>query len=207
MRKVKRKPPVMLLALLTGLLTAVIWGGWSVRAQQQLADKVVRLHVLANSDSEEDQSLKLRVRDVVLTRAEELLEASDGRREAETALRTHLGELEALATAAVQAEGYSYPVTAELADTVFPTREYENFRLPAGSYLALRVTIGEGGGQNWWCVVFPPLCAQSTTDLAQTAMAAGLAAEDVRLMEGGNGGYVLKFKTIELWEWLKRQIS
>lgn len=206
-RRVRRKPPIMLISLLIGLLAAALWGGWSLGEQQKLADKVVRLHILANSDSQEDQALKLEVRDSVLARAEEILMASDGRREAEESLRRHLEELAALAGETVEAEGYTYPVTVELANTLFPTREYTGFRLPAGDYLALRVVIGEGGGRNWWCVVFPPLCAQSTTDLAQTAMSAGLSGEDVALMTEINSGYVLKFKSIELWEWLKGRLG
>lgn len=206
-RRVKRRPPVMLLSLLIGLTAAVLWGGWSLRAQQELADKVVRLHVLANSDSEADQALKLQVRDAVLARAEEVLRSSDGRGEAVEALKGHLSELTTLAQETISAEGYDYPVRTELANTVFPTREYEDFRLPAGSYLALRVIIGDGAGKNWWCVVFPPLCAQSTTDLAQTAMAAGLSDTDVRLMEAVDGEYLLKFKSIEIWEWLKQKFS
>lgn len=197
----------MLLSLLIGLTAAVLWGGWSVQAQRELADKVVRLHILANSDSEADQALKLQVRDAVLARAEELLVPSDGRQEAEMALRDHLAELTALAQTTIAAEGYDYSVRTELANTVFPTREYEDFRLPAGSYLALRVIIGDGAGKNWWCVLFPPLCAQSTTDLAQTAMAAGLSDADVQLMAETDGRYLLKFKSIEIWEWLRQKLS
>lgn len=206
MRRRKRKAPVMLLSLMIGLAAAVVWGGWALREQQELADKVVRLHILANSDSEEDQALKLQVRDVVLTRAEELLRASDGRGEAEVMLREHLRELTQMAQTAIAENGYGYSVRTELANTVFPTREYEGFSLPAGNYLALRVIIGEGGGKNWWCVVFPPLCSQSSADLAQTAMAAGLSQSDVALLEE-DGGYVLKFKSIEIWEWLRRKFA
>lgn len=206
-RRRKRRLPVMLLSLLIGLTAAVLWGGWSVQAQRELADKVVRLHILANSDSEADQALKLQVRDAVLARAEELLVPSDGRQEAEMALRDHLAELTALAQTTIAAEGYDYSVRTELANTVFPTREYEDFRLPAGSYLALRVIIGDGAGKNWWCVLFPPLCAQSTTDLAQTAMAAGLSDADVQLMAETDGRYLLKFKSIEIWEWLRQKLS
>ena len=206
MRRRKRKAPVMLLSLMIGLAAAVVWGGWALREQQELADKVVRLHILANSDSKEDQALKLQVRDVVLTRAEELLRASDGRSEAETMLREHLRELTQVAQTAVQEQGYGYSVRTELANTVFPTRAYEDFSLPAGNYLALRVIIGEGGVKNWWCVVFPPLCSQSSADLAQTAMAAGLSRSDVALLEE-DGGYVLKFKSIEIWEWLRRKFA
>ena len=206
MRRRHRKAPVMLLSLMIGLAAAVVWGGWALREQQELADKVVRLHILANSDSEEDQALKLQVRDVVLTRAEELLRASDGRGEAEVMLREHLRELTQVAQTAIAENGYGYSVRTELANTVFPTREYEDFSLPAGNYLALRVIIGEGEGKNWWCVVFPPLCSQSSADLAQTAMAAGLSQSDVALLEE-DGGYVLKFKSIEIWEWLRRKFA
>ena len=90
-------------------------------------------------------------------------------------------------------------MTAELRPTVFPTREYEDFTLPAGEYLALRVVLGEGEGHNWWCVVFPPLCAETTSSLSQTAMAAGLTEEEVALITESDG-YQLKFKAGELWE-------
>ena len=205
MYRTRKKPPILLLSLVIGLAAAMIWGAWSLRAQQALADKVVRLHVLANSDSQEDQALKLQVRDAVLARAGELLDASDSRREAQALLEEHLPELAELARQTAAAVGYDYPVRAELSDTVFPTREYDDFRLPAGEYLALRVVIGEGGGRNWWCVVFPPLCTASSTDLAQTAMAAGMSEEDVALITEEDG-YALKFKSVELWEWLRGRL-
>ena len=151
--------------------------------------------------------MKLKVRDAVLARAEELLRTTGRRSDAEGVLRDHLAELTRLAGAVVAENGYDYPVTAELANTPFPTREYQDFSLPAGMYLALRVIIGDGGGKNWWCVVFPPLCVQSTTDLAQTAMSAGLADEDVKLITGTEGGYVLKFKSMELWSRLKQWLA
>ena len=197
---------ILELALLLGLLAALIWGMWSIRSQQALADKVVRLHVLANSDSQADQDLKLQVRDAILDQAETILREAHDRREAEVALRQALPELQRLAGEAVAAAGYDYPVTAEQTGTVFPTREYDSFTLPAGEYLALRVVIGAGEGHNWWCVVFPPLCAETTTDVAQTAMAAGLDQSDVGLLTE-QGGYVLKFKSIELWEALRERFS
>ncbi len=195
------------LALLIGLLAALIWGMWSIRSQQVLADKVVRLHILANSDSEEDQALKLQVRDAVLERAEEILERAHDRSAAEEDLREALPELREIALETVAAQGYDYDVTAELTDAAFPTREYDGFTLPAGEYLALRLVIGAGEGHNWWCVVFPPLCAQTTTDVAQTAMAAGLDGGDVSLLTEESQGYVLKFKSIELWEGLRQRFG
>jgi len=194
------------LALLVGMAAAVLWGAWSLHSQQALADRVVRLHILANSDSEEDQALKLKVRDVVLERATELLRESGSRSDAERLLREELPRLQTMAEQTVQEQGYAYPVTARLEEAAFPTREYDGFRLPAGEYLALRVVIGDGAGHNWWCVVFPPLCTQASSDLAQTAMADGMTEEDVRLMKE-DGGYVLKFKSIEIWENLKSRFS
>ena len=205
--KTSRRWKRLELALLIGLLAALIWGMWSIRSQQVLADKVVRLHILANSDSEEDQALKLQVRDAVLERAEEILERAHDRSAAEEDLREALPELREIALETVASQGYDYDVTAELTDAAFPTREYDGFTLPAGEYLALRRVIGAGEGHNWWCVVFPPLCAQTTTDVAQTAMAAGLDGGDVSLLTEESQGYVLKFKSIELWEGLRQRFG
>ena len=194
------------LALLLGVALAALLGVWLDGAQAALSDRVIRLHVLANSDSEADQALKLRVRDRVLERATELLEQSADRQEAEALLRGNLLELENLAAEEIAAAGYDYPVTAELTDTTFPTREYDGFTLPAGEYLALRIVIGEGAGQNWWCVVFPPLCTTASADVPASALAAGLTQEDVNLITE-EPGYVLKFKTVELWERLRAALE
>ncbi|WP_295865756.1 stage II sporulation protein R [uncultured Oscillibacter sp.] len=206
-RRSRRTRRVLELALGLGLAAALIWGNISLHRQQALADRVVRLHILANSDSEEDQALKLQVRDRVLDRAAEILTESADRAAAERALRAALPELESLAADEIALRGYDYPVTAELADTAFPTREYDGFALPAGRYLALRLVIGAGEGHNWWCVVFPPLCTAVSSDLAQTAMAAGLTEDDVQLITESESGYVLKFKSIELWESLRARLA
>ena len=191
------------IALMVGLAIFLGSGVLALRTQDELADKVVRLHVLANSDSEEDQALKLKVRDVVLERATAILEQSADRREAESRLRGELLELERIAAEEIAAEGYNYPVTVELENTDFPTKEYDGFTLPAGEYLALRVIIGEGQGQNWWCVVFPPLC--TSADVPASALAAGFSEEEVNLITEENQGYVLKFKAVEWWETLKEK--
>ena len=201
-RRLKRVEIVLMVAAALVLMS----GALALQTQDQLADKVVRLHVLANSDSEEDQALKLRVRDRVLERATELLEQSADRQEAEALLRGNLLELENLAAEEIAAAGYDYPVAAELTDTTFPTREYDGFTLPAGEYLALRIVIGEGAGQNWWCVVFPPLCTTASADVPASALAAGLTQEDVNLITE-EPGYVLKFKTVELWERLRAALE
>ncbi len=173
-------------ALLIGLAAFLVSGGLALRTQAQLADRVVRLHVLANSDGEEDQALKLLVRDRVLARATELLTQAKDREEAEALLRRELPELERLAVRELAANGCDDPVTAELTDTEFPTREYDGFTLPAGQYLALRVVIGQGEGRNWWCVVFPPLCTSASADVPAAALAAGLTEDQVKHPPPGN---------------------
>ena len=203
----RNKLKLVEIALLVGLAAFLASGGLALRAQTQLAERVVRLHVLANSDGEEDQELKLLVRDRVLARATELLTQAGNRAEAESLLRRELPELEALAARELQANGCDYPVTAALTDTEFPTREYDGFTLPAGEYLALRVVIGEGAGRNWWCVVFPPLCTAASAEVPAAALAAGLTEDQVGLITEEDRGYVLKFKTVEWWEQLRTQLA
>ncbi|MEY8260497.1 stage II sporulation protein R [Oscillospiraceae bacterium 50-60] len=203
----KNKLKLIEIALLIGLAVFLASGGLALRAQSQLAERVVRLHVLANSDGEEDQALKLLVRDRVLARATELLTQAKDRTEAEALLRAELPELEALAVRELRANGCTYPVTAKLTDTEFPTREYDGFTLPAGEYLALRVVIGEGAGRNWWCVVFPPLCTAASADVPAAALAAGLTEDQVGLITEEDRGYVLKFKAVEWWEELRARLE
>lgn len=194
------------IALFIGFALFLASGALALQTGDQLAEKVVRLHVLANSDSEEDQTLKLHVRDVILQRAAELLEQSAGRREAEALLREHLPELEELAAGEIHAQGYDYAVSVRLENTAFPTREYDGFTLPAGNYLALRAVIGAGAGKNWWCVVFPPLCTAvsgGAADLSETALAAGLTEEQVALITEDGQGYILKSKAVEWWQQLR----
>ena len=171
-----------------------------------LADRVVRLHVIANSDSAEDQALKLQVRDAVLAQAEPLLAGTDSREGAEAALSAHLDELAAAGRAVLEQAGRSDSVTAALEEVWFPTRVYEEgFALPAGRYRALRVVIGAGEGRNWWCVVFPPLCLASVTE--EAAAAAGLTDGQIALITGRDGGYVLKFKALEWWALLREKLG
>ncbi|HJB99168.1 MAG TPA: stage II sporulation protein R [Candidatus Flavonifractor merdavium] len=197
------------LALLLGVALAALLGAWLDKSQSDLADQVIRLHVLANSDSEADQALKLQVRDRVLEVAESYFQPGATREETEAILRTHLADLAAAGAETVGAAGYDYPVTASLEENYwFPTKEYEDFALPAGEYTALRVVIGEGDGRNWWCVVFPPLCLGSVSEpAAQTALQAGLSQDQASLITGEDEGYVVKFRAMELWEDFQHWLS
>ena len=196
------------LALLIGVALAALLGARLDGAQAALADQVIRLHVLANSDSAEDQALKLQVRDRILAEAETYLTPGITRDETEELLRAHLYDLAAAGAEVVGAAGCDYPVTASLVHNYwFPTKTYTDFALPAGQYTALRIEIGEGAGQNWWCVVFPPLCTAASADVPETALAAGLTEDQVSLMTEEDSGYVLKFKAVEWWEQLREWLE
>ena len=187
-------------ALLLAFGLTLTAGVWASASESALAGQVLRLHVVANSDSERDQALKLMVRDAVLDQASEFLNGVSDRKSAEQALAPHLDELVRSAEEVLEAENCGDAVTVTLADQWFPTKEYDGFSLPAGRYRALRVTIGEGAGRNWWCVVFPPLCLGSVTEKSvETVAGEALSDDQVALITGQDGGYVLKFRFIEWW--------
>lgn len=191
------------LALLLAVAAAGLVGARLGTEQDALADEMIRLHVVANSDSEADQALKLKVRDAVLTRCGIYLAGLD-REEAMDVLAQSLPQLGKVAADTVAREGYAYPVRLSLRQESFPTRDYTDFSLPAGEYTALRIELGEAAGHNWWCVVFPPLCTGSVTQAAQQT---SLTDGQVALITGETEGYVIKFRAIELWEDIKASLS
>jgi stage II sporulation protein R len=144
------------------------------------SDGLIRLHVLANSDSEADQELKRKVRDeIIRVMASEFLASANIDSARQTA-RANLNRIEVIASSVIQAEGKDYPVTAELDTFPFPTKHYGAFILPAGDYEAVRVVIGNGGGTNWWCVLFPPLCfVDMTRNLAMDTAAINFPANSL----------------------------
>lgn len=193
------------LLLLTGLAAALLLGAGLEREQSDLADQVLRLHILANSDSTEDQQLKLKVRDRILQEADDLLPDTATREDAVRILQENLPRLAQAGAETAAWEGYAYSVSAELRETWFPTKQYDGFALPAGTYQALRIVIGEGAGRNWWCVVFPPLCLNSAAGSVETAaQQAGMTEQQVALLTADTEGYVIKFKALELWDRVKQ---
>lgn len=193
-------------ALLFAFGGALVLGVWLSGAQNALSGDVLRLHVLANSDSDADQALKLAVRDRVLEEAAPYLEGVSSREQAEAVLSGALEPLARAGAEVVAQAGADYPVTVSLEQTWFPTKEYGDFALPAGEYTALRVVIGEGGGHNWWCVVFPPLCLGAVSEsVEETAAMAGLSQSEISLMTGEDEGYVVKFRLLELWEEIRQR--
>lgn len=172
--------------------------------QQRMAEKLIRLHVVANSDAAEDQRVKLVVRDAVLAEAGALLaDASDAR----AAIAGGLPQLEAAANAALRAEGSADTARVSFRRELFPTRVYSTFSLPAGVYPSLRVTLGEGNGHNWWCVIFPSLCTPATADgFAAAAAAGGFTQAEIALMTQAEESYSVKFRSLELLQALKTRL-
>ena len=172
--------------------------------QQTFSQKLIRLHVVAHSDSAEDQRLKLQVRDAVLAVTQPLVATSQ---DPKLDLLQALPQIEQAAETCLHQLGREDTVRVSLGSEVFPTRVYEGFALPAGTYTALRVTIGDGAGHNWWCVAFPSICFRATAaELEQAAVAAGFTEGEVRLITGDGAGYVLKFKSLELLQALKDRL-
>lgn len=187
------------LALLLGVAAAMLMGTWLAAEQRALAGELVRLHVVGASDSEEDQAVKLQVRDAVLAQAQPWLEGVTTQEEARRILEEHLEEL---AQAGAQVSNGA-AVTARIAeDEWFPTKEYTDFALPAGRYTALKIVVGEGEGHNWWCVVFPPLCMNAVSEV--TREAGNFTQDQVKLITGESEGYVVRFRMLELWNQLTR---
>ena len=161
----------------------------------------VRLHILANSDSEEDQALKLKVRDAVLALSAGWQEEAATAAEALALAESRLPAIQAAAQAVVAAEGYDYSVRAEVCRMYFTTRQYDTLTLPAGTYDAVRLSIGAGEGQNWWCVMYPPLCVGAATDRRQ---AASLWSDGQQDFVKNGDRYVVKFKVVE---WVQGLLS
>ena len=174
-----------------------------IHGESKIYDSVVRLHVIANSDSDEDQALKLKVRDGVLAVASELVAECKTRDEAAVALRGGLDAIEDTAQAVVASEGYEYDVSVKLCEEEYPTKNYESVCFPSGSYMSLQVKIGDAVGQNWWCVLFPNLCLSAATkSKAEDAfIQAGLTPEQYKIITDSDGvKYKLRFKFLEIIE-------
>lgn len=189
-------------ALVCGFVMAVIASFFPFAAAcGGLPENVVRLHVVANSDSEEDQSVKLLVRDAVLEEAAKWYGGAQSMEEASSQLCTHLQSLGETARTTLAENGMEYSAKVEMTEMYFSTRDYGMFRLPAGRYRTLRVTLGEGQGKNWWCVVFPSLCLPAAGE-EQSDLLLSLPESEREIVENPEQ-FQVKFKAVELWESLR----
>lgn len=167
------------------ILACLVWFGSVLADRQTLSEDIIRLHVVANSDSEEDQSIKLKVRDAIIARLEAIMQKLPTAKDARDYILEHLEELQTLANKVLKEVGSLDTARITLTEECFDTRQYETFSLPAGVYESLRVTIGKGEGHNWWCVVFPTLCSGATTEeFADTAAGSGFDQSLTGALEG-----------------------
>lgn len=188
-------------AALTVCLITANFGSFAAQCRD-IRSKIVRLHILANSDSESDQSLKLKVRDDILEKTRDIFDSAD-KESALKAASENLDKIEKIAEERVIKEGYNYDVKVQIVNMYFDTKAYGDITMPAGRYDALRVTIGNAEGHNWWCVMYPPLClpaAQPEKELSDV-----LNKDECDIVEN-EPKYEIKFKFVEIFEQIKQAI-
>ena len=191
MRKVLKCGAVFILLAISVYMMSVI------SDRITLNHEILRLHVVANSDSERDQAVKLKVRDAVIAELEQTVAKAADKEAAETLVKGKLPDLEQAANEVLAAEGFSERATVTLTAEEFPTRYYDTFALPAGVYDSLRITIGSGEGHNWWCVVFPSLCVPAAVEgVEDTAASAGFS-DSLSGAITGEQGYEVRFFVLD----------
>lgn len=198
----KKKTLIIFLLILTIFAYTI---SYAINIQHKIADKVIRLHVIANSNSTIDQSIKLKVRDEVVKNISPLIKNCSNIDESRTVLNNNLYEIEKIANTTL-IKYCDDKATISISNSNFPTKTYENFSFPAGNYEALKIIIGEGKGDNWWCVMFPPLCFTSSSvefsDDAVETLKQNLTSEEYKFISESNKSKVkIKFK---LLEWLNK---
>ena len=170
---------------------------------QTLRNDVIRLHILANSDSDEDQALKLKVRDAILLQCPGIFDGTVSPENAKEKIEPELDNLQSVAEQIIKENGYDYSVKAYLDEEYFSTRVYEDATMPAGKYLALKVIIGDGNGKNWWCVMFPTLCLPA----AEENSADAVFSENEKDIVFNTEKYEVRFKVMEYFEKVKSLIN
>ena len=183
------------------LIAFAFWLGTVANDKEKLREDLLRLHVIANSDSAEDQQIKLQVRDAIIQHLDAVMPEMADMESAKAYLQEHLDEIQQVANDVLETAGNKCRAVVTLAKSVFPTRVYDTFTLPAGIYESLKVTIGAGEGQNWWCVVFPSLCVSATTDdVEDTAVSAGFSDRLARTLTGKTK-YRIRFFVLDCFGW------
>lgn len=191
------------LVLICGFVGAAVWCASVISDRKILNENVIRLHVVAHSDESEDQRVKLLVRDELNRQLEPAMADLPDAAAAKAYLQEQLPQLEEAANRVLETEGFSQRAKVTLQKEAFSTRHYDTFSLPAGVYSALRVTIGDGQGQNWWCVVFPRLCIPATTEeFSDTAAGSGFQEPLTGALQQQER-YEVRFLFLDLLGWLE----
>ncbi len=201
------------LAFFIGILCTAFITNYNQSIETALADSVIRLHVIANSDREHDQALKLKVRDAILEEFGSSLDTYEGIDYSRAEIEKNLEQIEKCAKNVIETNGYDYDVKASLGQSDFPTKSYGDVTLPAGSYEALKVEIGKADGKNWWCVMFPPLCfvdgsCVEVPDESEEYLKSSLGDETYEMITKSDEFPVeFKFKAYEIWQNGKQAIK
>ena len=199
MKKIKKWE----LSLLIGVIVTILLSSLSFGAEcSEIRQSVLRLHILANSDSPADQKLKLQVRDKLLVVGSDLFTGLKTKDEAEAQAKKELSKLQLAAENEIKKQGYTYPVKVEVAKSYFNTRTYGTVTLPAGEYQAVRVLIGKAAGHNWWCVMFPPMCLPAAEP--DKKIEDVLNSNNTDIVEN-KPKYEIRFKVVELFEDLMKK--
>lgn len=186
------------LSCLVAFIICVLMSAYNLdRECEGIRQGILRLHVIAASDSAEDQSIKLALRDELLIKGAEIFSGSSSKKEAEEKLEKNISLLTEQANAFLEKRNYPYKATVSLGKSYFPTRKYESFTLPAGKYNALRVVIGNGEGQNWWCVMFPVLCLPAA-EKSKTDFDGILTEKQQKIISGEK--YEIRLWIVEKWQ-------
>lgn len=182
------------------LIVALYTVNLNIKEEGEIYSKTLRFHVLANSDSEEDQKLKLAVKDAVISHISAGMNQCTTKEEAENYILLNKNEIEAVAKATVAQKGGDDAVNLTLTKEYYPRRTYGDVTLPAGEYSSVRILIGEAEGQNWWCVLFPQVCTDTATPAEERLSQAGFTSSQIRLLtEQEKPVYKVKFKLVELF--------
>jgi len=182
------------------IIAAVLLSFLPVHGEELIYENVIRFHVIAESDSADDQALKLKVRDAVLEYISPILAECGSYEEAREILTRESGNIQSAAKKAVIENGYSYNVSAALVTEKYPTRVYDEISLPSGIYTSMKITIGAGNGKNWWCVLFPSVCRSFSGKSAEPEyIAVGFTPEQYRMITNDSSPeYKVRFKILEL---------
>ena len=191
------------LSLITALVIALLWGFLLDNSQQKLAEHVIRMHVVPHSDAEIDQEMKLHIRDNVQEYLDVMLSDAKDKSSAEALVREHLDTLNQIAAGTAADFGLQLPTQVLLTEERFPTRAYGHFTLPAGTYTALQIQLGDAEGQNWWCVVFPPMCFDVALGTAPDLAVMGLEEGEIALIADEGGGTAFRFRVLEFFDGLR----
>lgn len=203
---------ILLIILLFFIYFLLCANSYATNISSDISSSIFRLHVIANSDSEEDQKLKYQVRDNILNYINNLIDTSYSRTDVINILEDNLDNFKQIAKQTIDDNGFDYNVDLEIGNFYFPTKNYGNISFPAGSYDGLRIKIGEAKGQNWWCVLFPPLCFIDVTsgvvpEESKNNLEENLSEEEFLLITNNSESIKFKFKIVEIFDNFKHSIA